>query len=78
MTTSLDMIPTAAKVQVPTLLGWGQHDYTCPLSAGQKYADIMPRSQLYVSEHGSHNWLIQHPKEFADVVTTFVGQSDPI
>lgn len=76
MTTSLDMTAEAANVQVPTLLGWGRHDYTCPLSAGLKYADLMPVSQLYVCEHGSHNWLVQRPEEFLDVVTSFVCNQD--
>ncbi len=76
MTTSLDMTAEAANVQVPTLLCWGRHDYTCPLSAGLKYADLMPVSQLYVCEHGSHNWLIQRPEEFLDVVTSFICNQD--
>lgn len=71
MTMRLDMTSTAAEVQIPTLLGWGRHDYTCPLSAGKKYASIMPISRLYVSENGSHNWLIQNPEEFTDVVASF-------
>lgn len=76
MTTSLDMTSEAADVQVPVLLCWGKHDYTCPLSAGVKYAKVMPASQLYVSEHGSHNWLIQRPEEFVDVVSKFISMPD--
>ncbi len=76
MTTSLNMLPEAASVQVPTLLCWGRHDYTCPLSAGIKYADVMPMSKLYISEPGSHNWLIQRPEEFLQVVNDFISSAD--
>lgn len=76
MTTSLDMIPTAARVKVPTLLGWGRHDYTCPMAAGSKYNRAISRSLMYVSEHGSHNWLIQNPEEFVASVTSFIGEQE--
>ena len=77
MTMRLDMTATAAKVCIPTLLGWGRNDYTCPLSAGKKYANIMTTSRLYISDSGSHNWLIQNPEEFTDVVASFTDSRTP-
>ena len=76
MSSSLDTTPEAANVHVPTLLGWGKHDHTCPLPAGQRYAEVMPMAQLYVSEHGLHNWLVTRPEEFADVVSSFIASTD--
>lgn len=76
MTTSLDMTPIAAKVKVPTLLGWGRHDYTCPVAAGNKYNLAMPSSLMYVSERGSHNWLIQNPEEFVASIVSFIKKTE--
>lgn len=76
MSSTLDTTPEAAKVHVPTLLGWGRHDHTCPLPAAQRYAEVMPMSQLYISEYGLHNWLITRPEEFADAVSSFIANTD--
>lgn len=76
MSSTLDTTPEAANVHVPALLGWGKHDHTCPLPAAQRYAEVMPMSQLYMSEHGLHNWLITRPEEFADAVSSFIASTD--
>ena len=74
LTATLDMTKEAARVEVPTLLCWGKYDYTCPLSAGYKYSDAMPTSQMHVCQQGSHNWLIQRPEEFTEVLTKFISE----
>lgn len=77
MSSTLDITPEAADVQVPTLLSWGKHDHTCPLPAARRFAEVMPASQLYVSERGLHNWLIERPEEFADAVSKFIASTQP-
>lgn len=76
MSSTLDTTTEAATVSVPTLLCWGKHDHTCRLPAAHKYAEVMPTSQLYISEHGCHNWLIQRPEEFALAVSTFIADTE--
>lgn len=76
LSSTLDSTPEAATVHVPTLLCWGKHDHTCRLPAGRRFAEVMPMSQLYISEHGSHNWLIQRPEEFADAVSAFIASTE--
>lgn len=76
MSSTLDITSEAAAVRVPTLLCWGKHDHTCRLPAGRRFAEVMPTSQLYISEQGSHNWLIQRPEEFAEVVSTFIDGTE--
>lgn len=76
LSSTLDITPEAGNVHVPTLLSWGKHDHTCPLPAARRFAEVMPESQLYVSERGLHNWLIERPEEFADAVSNFIASTD--
>ena len=74
VSSELDLLPEAAQIQAPTLLAWGKYDFTCPLTAGMRYADVIKDCRSYISA-GSHNWLIVRPDEFHAAILTFVGQS---
>lgn len=63
----------AARVRVPTLLAWGARDHTVPLGAARELGRLIPRSTLYVSREGSHDWLVERPGEFAQAITGFVA-----
>ena len=62
----------ARRVNVPALIAWGQKDNTMPLRCAHLLHEWMPHSQLHISRYGSHDWLNDHPREFADVLDAFI------
>ena len=70
-----DLRPYAAKVRTPALLAWGARDYTLPLHCAHALHAVMPGATLYVSQKGSHDWMIDHAPEFAEVVRGFVART---
>jgi pimeloyl-ACP methyl ester carboxylesterase len=68
-----DLRPWAARVRVPTLVGWGARDHTLPPRCGLVLRDEIPGAEFYLSPEGSHDWLIVRAGEFAAVVGGFVG-----
>jgi hypothetical protein len=67
---------SVAQVKVPTLIAWGRRDKTIPLYAAGTFFKLIPNSHVYISDEGSHNWLIQRPEEFCQAVTEFVHRKD--
>lgn len=67
-----DLSACAARVRAPTLLAWGARDRTVPVGAARALHRLIPRSTLYVSREGSHDWLVERPGEFAQALTWFV------
>jgi pimeloyl-ACP methyl ester carboxylesterase len=59
-------------ITVPTLLALGGRDHTMPIrSSIAKLRQLIPAAQLYVSLTGSHDWIVTHAAEFAEVVDRF-------
>lgn len=68
-----DLTPVLAQISLPTLIVWGKHDTTTPLSYGQKLHQVIPNSQLRVVD-ASHGLPFQQPKLLADLVRDFVAR----
>ena len=66
-----DAEPAARAVSQPTLLAWGRHDHTMSLRSLHVFEEQFPRSVTYLSEKGSHDWLITNAEEFAEAVLQF-------
>ncbi len=62
----------AARVRVPTLLAWGARDHTVPVGSALALQRLIPGSTLYVSAKGSHDWIVERPAEFAEVLSRFM------
>jgi pimeloyl-ACP methyl ester carboxylesterase len=67
-----NLLPRARDVRVPTLIAWGAHDHTIPLRCGAALRQAVPNASMYISQEGSHDWLIVHAPEFAAMVRRFV------
>lgn len=67
-----DLTPYAVRVTVPTLLAWGANDHTMPLRGALKLRNVIRYSGLYVSKTGSHDWIVDHPREFVEVCQRFL------
>lgn len=63
-----DIFVKAKGLTVPVLILWGRRDHTIPLFLGEKLNRALPLSKLYISEEGSHDWLITHADESSRVI----------
>lgn len=72
---ALDVLDVAARVRVPTLIGWGRIDHTMPPSCSGRLRSSILDSRLYLSA-GSHDWCITRGEEFAAVAAAF-AQGQP-
>jgi pimeloyl-ACP methyl ester carboxylesterase len=63
----------AGAVRVPTLVAWGRWDLTVPQRLGKRFLDWIPAARWYLSHEGAHDWIMEHPTEFADAVCRFCG-----
>jgi pimeloyl-ACP methyl ester carboxylesterase len=66
-----DQQQVAERVEVPVLLAWGAHDHTMPLASLERFARWMPHARRLVHPRGSHDWLIEHPEDFAAALEDF-------
>jgi pimeloyl-ACP methyl ester carboxylesterase len=66
-----DVRPVAQDVKRPVLLAWGARDFVMPVAGARELANVLPNAQLYVSQRGSHDWLIERAEEFAVMVERF-------
>jgi pimeloyl-ACP methyl ester carboxylesterase len=69
-----DLLPYAARVQVPTLLLWGDEDQDTPLWYGQTLEKTIPDAGLVVFKGAGHYSYLDKPAETARVVDYFFKQ----
>jgi 2-hydroxy-6-oxo-6-(2'-aminophenyl)hexa-2,4-dienoate hydrolase len=61
-----------AAVKTETLVVNGKHDLVVPLSWAYRFLELLDNSRGYIVPHCGHWVMIEAPREFADVVTTFL------
>lgn len=69
----LEPLKVASRIQVPTLVAWGQRDHTFPPDCAERLQRAIPDSRIAWSP-ASHDWLITHPSEFAEAVAAFAHE----
>lgn len=69
-----DLRPYAARVQVPTLLFWGENDQDTPLWQGQVLENLIPDAGLIIYPGAGHYSYVEHLAEFVRVVDHFFRQ----
>jgi len=68
-----DLTPIFAKIQVPTILLWGDHDTATPLQEGQVIQQLIPHSQLKVL-NGSHTFPYDQAEIFVETLVKTLKQ----
>jgi pimeloyl-ACP methyl ester carboxylesterase len=63
-----DILQVASEIKVPALILWGRRDHTIPLTHAQKLRSRISGSELYISEVGSHDWIITNADEAEEVL----------
>lgn len=62
------------KISARTLLLWGRRDHTMPLEDARKLNKLISQSDLYVSDEGSHDWILTNPTEASKAIKTWFQQ----
>lgn len=63
-----DLLP---KIEVPTLLVWGEHDARSPVAVGERMRDAIPGAQLIVIPDAGHLSNLEQPARFNEAVLEF-------
>ena len=69
------LIHLMPRVQVPTLVVWGENDRIVPISAGERIADAMPNARLEVIKGAGHLPHIEMPKQVTPLLLEHMGLS---
>ncbi len=64
------------RVQVPTLLIWGEDDGLVPVSYAEAYRALIPGAELVVIPKAGHVPQVEQPDLFCDHVCAFASRSD--
>lgn len=68
-----DLQPLLQKINVPTLLLWGELDTATPLSDGKLMEKLIPDAGLVVFEGAGHYPFLEQPGRFYSVVDYFIS-----
>jgi len=60
-----DVRDDAPRVHAGVMLAWGALDFVMPISGARRLEALIPDASTFVSQRGSHDWLIERPEEFA-------------
>ncbi|MCC6660030.1 MAG: alpha/beta hydrolase [Phycisphaerales bacterium] len=63
-----------ARVDVPTLIIWGERDETLPVSMGYKLAAQLPSAKLVTVPGAMHSLQIERPRYAVELIEQFVGE----
>ena len=69
-----DLLP---RIQVPTLLIWGELDARSPLSVARQFQDAVPDAKLVVIPDAGHVSNLEQPEQFNDAVREFCRAHPP-
>lgn len=67
-----DVRPLLPRIQVPTLIVWGERDQLVPLAHGVEMRESIPHSRLVVLRGAAHNSMIDRPTDFNRVLIRFM------
>ena len=67
------LIHLLPRVEVPTLVVWGENDRIVPLSAGERIVEAMPDSRLEITAGSGHLPYIEKPNEVIPLLQQHMG-----
>lgn len=75
---SVDFVADARRVSAPTLIVTGEPglDRVVPVESTRSYLDLIPLARATVLPRTGHIGLVSRPEVFADIVSSFVEQTD--
>ena len=73
-----DLEPHLARINVPTLVVWGDRDPLLPLGVGRRLAAALPMAQLVVLNGAGHAPMWERQDAFLDVLKRFLSREPAI
>jgi len=62
-------------VRAPALVVWGEDDKVVPRSAGEQYAQLLPKARLEIVKAAGHCVEMEQPGELAKLVSGFIDEN---
>jgi pimeloyl-ACP methyl ester carboxylesterase len=59
-------------VRTPALVVWGDNDKVVPITAGERYAELLPRARLEIVQGAGHCVEMEQPEAVAALVRPFI------
>ena len=69
---TFDLRPELARIDAPTLILAGRHDWICPPEFSEEIHALIPGSDLRIFEDSSHSIRVDEPVALLDAITRFV------
>jgi pimeloyl-ACP methyl ester carboxylesterase len=70
--TNEDLSEDMKKIQVPTLMIYGQHDKNTPVTYGELMKFLIPNSKLTIIPNAGHFSFLDQPQEFVEALKSFI------
>ncbi len=67
-----DARPLLNRIQVPTLIAVGRHDWICPVEESLELSKSIPHAELHIFERSGHSPQTEEPDAFITVVRRFL------
>jgi pimeloyl-ACP methyl ester carboxylesterase len=72
-----DICLDLARIEAPTLILWGEHDATLPLSVGQRLHQALPHATFHIISGAGHQPMWTRPDVFNHEVSHFLAAVPP-
>ena len=69
-----DARPLLGRIQGPTLIAVGRHDWICPVEESLELAKGIPGAELHIFEHSGHSPQTEEPDAFIAAVRRFLAR----
>ena len=60
------------QITQPVLLVWGKNDTITPSFVGEQFHELLPNSRLFILEKCGHAPMMEHPKQFNQILNDFL------
>lgn len=60
------------RINMPTLLLWGNNDQVVPISYGELFNSLIPQSQLQIIDDCGHIPQLEKPNDFVNIINNFI------
>ncbi len=67
-----DISESAKKINIPTLIIWGENDKDVPLSSAKKLKNLIPNCTLRIVWRAGHHPHLEKPEKFIEIVEEFI------
>lgn len=71
-----DVRPLLPKLDVPTLIVWGERDMLVPLGDAWEFRSLVPDSRLTVLRGAAHNPMVDRPAAFNRILRRFLDDEE--